>query len=115
MSKDPYCVKANRDSRPLANRRGWLRRRIGKCGPLHLRLERHGRVTTAIPVFDQKNCMYTPHVLAMDVGETFKVVTSDQTTHNIHPLPNPMTAMSGGISLSRREHHRSRRAGKLRN
>jgi hypothetical protein len=47
--------------------------------------------STAVPVFDQKNCMYTPHVLAMDVGQTFKVTTSDPTTHNIHPLPNPMT------------------------
>ena len=27
----------------------------------------------------------------MDVGETFKVTTSDQTAHNIHPNPNPMT------------------------
>jgi hypothetical protein len=26
----------------------------------------------------------------MDAGETFKVETSDQTAHNIHPLPNPM-------------------------
>ena len=42
------------------------------------------------PVFDQKNCMYTPHVLAMDVNQKFKVTTSDQTTHNIHPLPNPL-------------------------
>jgi hypothetical protein len=49
------------------------------------------QVTTAVPVFDQKNCMYTPHVLAMDTGETFKVQTSDQTAHNIHPNPNPMT------------------------
>ena len=32
--------------------------------------------------------MYTPHVLALDVNQTFKVSTSDQTTHNIHPLPN---------------------------
>ncbi len=42
------------------------------------------------PVFDQKGCMYTPHVLAMDVNQKFKVMTSDQTTHNIHPLPNPL-------------------------
>ncbi len=34
--------------------------------------------------------MYTPHVLAMDVNQKFKVMTSDQTTHNIHPLPNPL-------------------------
>ena len=47
--------------------------------------------STAVQVFDQKNCQYTPHVLAMDIGETFKVTTSDQTAHNIHPNPNPMT------------------------
>jgi Carboxypeptidase regulatory-like domain len=46
---------------------------------------------TNVPVFDQKNCMYTPHVLAMDVNQKFSVKTSDQTTHNIHPNPNPMT------------------------
>ncbi len=92
MSKDPYCVKANAGS------------------PAHLQTVEVGSgdglenvvlyisdwsgpatVTTAVPVFDQKNCMYTPHVLAMDVNEQFKVITSDQTTHNIHPLPNPMT------------------------
>ncbi len=92
MSKDPYCVKANAGS------------------PAHLQTVEVGSgdglenvvlyisdwsgpatVTTAVPVFDQKNCMYTPHVLAMDVNEQFKVITSDQNTHNIHPLPNPMT------------------------
>ncbi len=43
------------------------------------------------PVFDQKGCQYTPHVIAMDVGQNYKVTTSDQTAHNIHPEPNPMT------------------------
>jgi hypothetical protein len=42
------------------------------------------------PSFDQKGCQYTPHVLAMDTGQQFKVTTSDQTTHNIHPEPNPL-------------------------
>ena len=91
MSKDPYCVKAN------------------AATPAHLQTVEVGSgdglenvvlyisdwsgpatVTTAVPVFDQKNCMYTPHVLAMDVNEQFRVITSDQTAHNIHPLPNPM-------------------------
>ena len=48
-------------------------------------------VPTTMPVFDQKGCMYTPHVLAMDVSQKYEVITSDQTTHNIHPLPNPLT------------------------
>jgi hypothetical protein len=29
--------------------------------------------------------------LAMDVNQNFKVTNSDQTSHNIHPNPNPMT------------------------
>jgi len=49
------------------------------------------QVPTSVPVFDQKNCVYTPHVLAMDVNQNFKVANSDQTSHNIHPNPNPMT------------------------
>ena len=37
MSKDPYCVKANAGiARSSRNRGGWLWRRVGECGPLHL-------------------------------------------------------------------------------
>src|SRR5208282_5719819 len=42
-------------------------------------------------IFDQRGCVYTPHVLAVDINQQFKVATSDQTAHNIHPNPNPMT------------------------
>ena len=42
----------------------------------------------AAPVeLDQKGCQYTPHVLAVQVGAPLNVVNSDQTTHNIHPVP----------------------------
>ncbi len=92
MSKDPYCSKAH------ATDPGHLETYVvGASGGLEnvvlyiANWTGPATVTTTIPVFDQKNCMYIPHVLAMDVGETFKVETSDQTTHNIHPLPNPMT------------------------
>ena len=47
------------------------------------------------PTFDQKGCMYTPHVLALDVDQKFKVITGDQTTHNIHPLPSPTAGNIG--------------------
>jgi len=90
MSKDPYCVKAN--PTPVHYQNVEVGSGAGLENVVLYISDWSGsaEVTTAIPVFDQKNCMYTPHVLAMDVGETFKVVTSDQTAHNIHPLPNPM-------------------------
>src|ERR1700726_158147 len=93
MSKDPYCVKANSGS--PAHLQNY---EVGASGGLQnvvLYISEgwtgSAAPSTEVPVFDQKNCMYTPHVLAMDAGQTFKVTTSDQTTHNIHPLPNPMT------------------------
>jgi plastocyanin len=36
---------------------------------------------------DQKGCQYTPHIVAMMAGQTLQVTNSDNTTHNIHPIP----------------------------
>ncbi|MGO9273942.1 MAG: carboxypeptidase regulatory-like domain-containing protein [Terriglobia bacterium] len=36
---------------------------------------------------DQNGCMYQPHVLGIMVGQGLHVVSSDATTHNIHPMP----------------------------
>src|ERR1039458_5613073 len=92
MSKDPYCSKAH------ATDPGHLETYVvGANGGLENVVlyisdwTGNAQTSTTVPEFNQKNCMYTPHVLALDTGQTFKVVTSDQTTHNIHPLPNPMT------------------------
>ena len=95
MSKDPYCVKAHANDPAhletvVVGSNGGIQNVV-----LYISEGLTGgaltEVPTTQPVFDQKNCMYTPHVLAMDVNQKFKVTTSDQTTHNIHPLPNPMT------------------------
>jgi len=37
--------------------------------------------------FEQKGCMYEPHVVALRANQKLKMVNSDSTTHNIHPLP----------------------------
>jgi hypothetical protein len=95
MSKDPYCVKANANGTPkmetvVVGSGGGLENVV-----LYISEGLTGAAATqpakAVPVLDQKNCQYTPHVLAVDVTETYKVTTSDQTAHNIHPNPNPMT------------------------
>src|SRR6202166_2332156 len=46
-----------------------------------------GQVPSQAITFEQKGCQYIPHVLAMHVNQEFKIVNSDQTSHNIHPLP----------------------------
>ncbi len=42
----------------------------------------------ATPVkFEQAGCQYHPHVAGVQVGQHIQVINSDQTTHNIHPIP----------------------------
>jgi len=36
---------------------------------------------------DQHGCMYTPHVLGIQVGQELEIKNSDPTLHNIHALP----------------------------
>lgn len=38
-------------------------------------------------VFDQRNCVYVPHVLGVMVGQELQITSSDATTHNIHFMP----------------------------
>src|ERR1700745_811848 len=95
MSKDPYCVKQHENNPAHLENIA-----VGSGGGLqnvvlYISEGLTGSAATATPsrepTFDQKNCIYTPHVLALDMNQKFKVTTSDQTTHNIHPLPNALT------------------------
>ena len=95
MSKDPYCVKQHADNPAKLELVV-----VGKNSGLEnvvlyisqgLSAEAASQKPSTTPIFDQKGCQYSPHVIAMDVGQNYKVTTSDQTAHNIHPEPNPMT------------------------
>jgi plastocyanin len=49
------------------------------------------KYTFAVPTepveLDQDGCVYKPHVLGIQVGQTLSILTKDPTTHNIHPMP----------------------------
>lgn len=93
MSKDPYCVKQHENSpakleNVVVGSNGGLQNVV-----LYISEGLSGSEATAVPSekpkVDQHGCMYVPHVVAMDVNQEYEVTTSDQTTHNIHPLPAP--------------------------
>jgi len=37
--------------------------------------------------YDQKGCMYVPHVLPLEAGQPLQIVSDDPLAHNIHPMP----------------------------
>ncbi|HEV2397634.1 MAG TPA: carboxypeptidase regulatory-like domain-containing protein [Candidatus Sulfotelmatobacter sp.] len=93
MSKDPYCAKQHESNPPKMENVV-----VGSSGGLQnvvlyittgLPAAEANNVPSEEPKFDQKGCMYSPHVLPVDANQKFQVITSDQTTHNIHPLPAP--------------------------
>ncbi len=99
MSKDPYCVSQHKDKpatleNVVVGSGGGIENVV-----LYLSEGLSGPAASAVPsqepTFDQKGCMYTPHVIAVDADQKFKVTTSDQTTHNIHPLPATGTGNIG--------------------
>jgi hypothetical protein len=95
MSKDPYCVKQHENNpakmeNVVAGANGGLQN-VALYITEGLTGSEASAVPSEEPTVDQHNCMYVPHVLVVDANQKFKVTSSDQTTHNIHPLPNPMT------------------------
>jgi len=89
MDQDPVCVQKH--SGPVVAEDGG----VNDNGTLpnafvyvKAGAEKYTFATPADPVvLDQDGCMYKPHVLGIMTGQTLKIVSSDPTTHNIHPMP----------------------------
>jgi plastocyanin len=90
MSADPYCMKAH--SGPVANEEIVAGTDGGLANALVFVSGGLGDRTFTPPAqpaeLEQKGCMYKPHVLALQTNQKLDVVNSDDTTHNIHPIPN---------------------------
>lgn len=89
MSKDPVCAPRNKG--PVRVQDG----EVNANGTLpnvfvyvKSGAEKYSGAPPAGPVIlDQRGCMYYPHVLGIMVGQKLEVVSSDPTTHNVHPVP----------------------------
>jgi len=51
--------------------------------------------TTAVTL-DQTGCNYSPHIVALQAGQTLTIRNSDDTLHNIHPRPTVNTEFNIG-------------------
>lgn len=89
MSDDPSCVDANRgkvysDSIVIGPRGGLANAFI------YIQKGLEGKTFAPPPtpvIIEQKGCMFRPHVLGLQTGQTLQIVNSDPVTHNIHPMP----------------------------
>ena len=55
-----------------------------------------GKVPSEAAVLDQVGCVYTPHVVALEVGQPLLVKNSDPFLHNVHTLSIDNNAMNFG-------------------
>jgi hypothetical protein len=89
MSATPFCMRAHptaqKSEEVIVNGNGTLKYVFVwvKSGLP----DKNWNVPSQAVLLDQKGCMYSPHVIAVMGGQNIDVKTSDQTNHNIHPLP----------------------------
>ena len=54
-------------------------------------------------VMNQEGCQYSPHVMGIMVGQTFKVLNSDGILHNVHALPKVNGQFNMAMPPARKE------------
>jgi plastocyanin len=88
LSKEPACVKMHANDPLFAE--NIVTGTGNTLGNVVVYISAGGADYTpvsAVPVsFDQHNCHYTTHVLALRAGQEIKISNSDPFSHNIHPI-----------------------------
>jgi len=87
MDSDPYCTKQPPNSiEPVITGEG-----SGLQNVFVYVKDGLGNLVFPVPstavVLDQKGCRYVPHVLGIQVGQPLEILSSDNTLHNVHAMP----------------------------
>jgi len=89
MDQDPVCV--GKHSSPVHVEDGEVNDNGTLPNVFVYVKEGADKYTFATPTdavtLDQNGCMYKPHVLGVMADQTVHIISSDATTHNIHPQP----------------------------
>jgi plastocyanin len=96
MSADPRCLQASpngAERKQIDGTNGGLANVI-----VSIKTKVPGTFApkTAPVILDQVGCMYTPTVIALQVGQPLRMRNSDETLHNIHPRPVVNTGFNVG-------------------
>jgi plastocyanin len=51
-------------------------------------------------VLDQQGCRYVPHVLGIQVGQDLEILSSDNTLHNVHAIPEQNREFNRGQPMA---------------
>lgn len=88
MEADAYCNKAN--EKKVGSEDYLIKDDKIKNVVIYVK-DGLGEATFETPTdkktLDQVGCMYTPHVMTVQTGQTIEIKNSDDTLHNIHSLP----------------------------
>ena len=103
MKSDPVCVKQNGGktvnkeevivgaNKGIANVFVYVKDGVKK--------ESVSPAPTEAIVFDQKGCMYHPHVMGIRVGQSLKILNSDPTLHNVNALAKTNAKFNQGMPM----------------
>ncbi len=69
-----------------------------------------GKDRTETVVLDQVKCRFTPHVLAVQVGQPLDVRNSDPTIHNVHMVTEKNPPVNIGMPRPETRHYRMKEA-----
>jgi len=87
MSKEPTCAKEHNPPLDTQNVTTGPGNALQYVVVYISAGEQSSQAPTEPVRFDQKGCMYIPHILPMHTNQPLQIYTDDPFTHNIHPMP----------------------------